>query len=115
MGVGVFDNRWTCWHCGQHGCDRGYQPQDIDGKGYITQIVVWKVPNPIPGSRHRYKYRCYFGRSDERIIGYDNERGKGDHRHVGRHEFAYDFQSVPILVEDFTKDVNEWLTRQNER
>jgi hypothetical protein len=71
----------------------------------VTQIVIWEVPSPIPGSRHRFKYRCYFGRNDERIIGYDNERGKGDHRHVRGREFAYDFRDVPTLVADFMKDV----------
>jgi hypothetical protein len=89
--------------------------KDIDSQGYISQIVVWEVPSPLPGSRHLYKYRLYFGRNGERIIGYDNERGKGDHRHIGRREFPYDFRDVPTLIADFGKDVDEWLTKQSER
>lgn len=87
----------------------------IDASGHITQIVVWEVPEPIEGSSHRYKYRCYFGRDGRRIVGYDNERGKGDHRHLGNREFAYDFRDIPTLVADFLKDVNEWLSKQNAR
>ncbi|HEX9877116.1 MAG TPA: DUF6516 family protein [Gammaproteobacteria bacterium] len=46
-------------------------------------MVIWKVPKPVEGSLHPYKYRLFFGRPGERIVGYDNERSKGDHRHSG--------------------------------
>ncbi|RYE88108.1 MAG: hypothetical protein EOP19_02385 [Hyphomicrobiales bacterium] len=89
--------------------------KSVDTDGNTIQIVVWEVPKAIPGSRHLFKYRCYFGRHGERIIGYDNERGKGDHKHIGKREFAYDFRDVPTLVADFSKDVSEWRSRQKER
>lgn len=27
--------------------------------GAIIQAVVWELPEPLPGSSHRYKYRFY--------------------------------------------------------
>jgi hypothetical protein len=52
----------------------------------ILEMVIWQVPEPVEGSVHRYKrykHRLFYGRSGRRIVGYDNERSKGDDRHVG--------------------------------
>ncbi|MFS2155532.1 hypothetical protein [Rhizobium sp. Rhizsp42] len=38
---------------------------------------------------------------------YDNERGKGDHRHYGPREEAYQFVSVERLLADFRHDVEQ--------
>ncbi len=54
--------------------------------GSIVEIVIWKVPEPVPGSAHLFKYRLYYGRKGERIVGFDNERGKGDHCHLDGQE-----------------------------
>ena len=70
-------------------------------------MVIWQVPLPVAGSRHQYKYRLYYGRSGRRIVGYDNERGKGDHRHRHGREAAYRFTTVERLVRDFLADVTE--------
>ena len=73
--------------------------------GAVLEMVIWHVPNPVGGSAHRFKYRLYYGRSGRRLIGYDNERAKGDHRHVGGREHPYRFTSVEALVRDFLADV----------
>jgi Family of unknown function (DUF6516) len=73
--------------------------------GMIVEAVIWLLPNPIKGSRHHYKYRLYYGRPGQRIIGYDNERGKGDHRHYRGKEAVYRFVSPEKLMEDFISDV----------
>ena len=39
---------------------------------------------------------------------YDNEAGKGDHRHVGDKEEPYSFSEPEALLEDFWRDVAEW-------
>jgi len=75
--------------------------------GATVEMVIWKVPATVPGSAHRYKYRLYYGYPDRRMIGYDNEAGKGDHRHSGGEESAYRFVSVETLVEDFLADVRK--------
>ena len=46
-----------------------------------------------------------YGRPGVREVGYDNERGKGDHRHFQGTETAYAFTSVEQLVADFWSDV----------
>ena len=38
------------------------------------------------------------------LVRYDNETGKGDHRHYGNQEEDYNFQSIEQLVEDFRND-----------
>ena len=57
--------------------------KEIRDDGSIVEIVVWELPEPLPPSQHRYKYRLYFGVAGVSRVRYDNERGKGDHRHVG--------------------------------
>ena len=58
-----------------------------------------------PERPHGLKYSLYYGRAGERIVGYDNERGKGDHKHVEGREKRYRFVSVEQLVADFLADV----------
>jgi hypothetical protein len=74
------------------------------GRGVI-QIVVWELPAPLPPSAHRFKYRLVYIVEGQRVVGYDNERGKGDHRHLGSIELPYDFTDVPTLLRDFRADV----------
>jgi hypothetical protein len=69
--------------------------------------VIWRVPAAVAGSRHQFKYRLYYGKGDERIVGYGNERGKGDHRHVRGRELPYRFRSPDSLIADFLADVDE--------
>lgn len=73
--------------------------------GAIIQAVVWELPEPLPGSSHRYKYRFYFGREGRALVRYDNERGKGDHRHLPDGEEPYHFTDLDTLYADFLKDV----------
>ncbi len=71
----------------------------------IVEMVIWQVPEPVPGCSHDYKYRLYYGKSGIRIIGYDNERPKGDHCHLDGKELSYKFTDVDQLVEDFLANV----------
>jgi Family of unknown function (DUF6516) len=73
--------------------------------GMIVEVVVWKVPEPVPPTDHGWKYRLFYGRRGERLVGYDNERGKGDHRHIGTDEAPYRFISIARLLDDFESDV----------
>ncbi|QQZ30902.1 hypothetical protein HMY34_07255 [Thiothrix subterranea] len=74
-----------------------------DGKK--MEMVIWEVPQPVLGSPHCYKYRLFYGDSRERTVGYDNERPKGDHRHYGDHEEAYQFTNIEQLLQDFYDDI----------
>ena len=84
--------------------------KEIRDDGSIVEIVVWELPEPLPPSTHRYKYRLYYGAGDSSRIRYDNERGKGDHRHIGEQEEDYVFATVEQLLEDFKRDVEGWST-----
>ena len=69
------------------------------------QVVVWAVPQPVPPSEHRFKYRLVYVRCGQRVVGYDNKRGKGDHRHLGAAESPYRFVDVPTRLRDFLTDM----------
>jgi hypothetical protein len=73
--------------------------------GAIVDIRVWRVPRPVPPAAHGLKYSLFYGRPGERLIGYDNERGKGDHCHRGSVEEPYRFVSIERLLADFRADV----------
>ena len=81
-----------------------YQRIDYDD-GAIVEMVLWRVPSPVPPSTHGLKYSLFYGRPGVREVGYDNERGKGDHRHLQGVEAPYTFSSVEQLMVDFWSDV----------
>jgi hypothetical protein len=73
----------------------------------VIEGVIWEVPEPVPPAEHRIKYRLVYLVGGLRLVGYDNERGKGDHKHVRGVEMPYEFQDVPGLIRDFLWDVKE--------
>jgi hypothetical protein len=81
-----------------------HQRIDYDD-GAIVEMVLWRVPKPVSPSTHGLKYSLFYGRPGVREVGYDNERGKGDHRHFQGVESAYPFNTVEQLIADFWFDV----------
>jgi hypothetical protein len=75
--------------------------KNINPDGSILEVVIWKVPKPVPPTEHGYKYRAVYVVDGVRIVGFDNERGKGDHYHMDGKELPYTFISVDQLLEDF--------------
>lgn len=75
--------------------------KNVHPDGSILELVVWKVPEPVPPTEHGYKYRAVYVVDGERVVGFDNERGKGDHCHLDGEERPYNFTTVEQLVEDF--------------
>ena len=73
--------------------------------GAIVQVKIWRVPEPVPPSGHLLQYSLFYGRRGERLVGYDNERGKGDHKHIYGIEHPYSFVSIDRLLADFRADV----------
>lgn len=78
------------------------------GDNAFVEIVVWQVPAPIAGSHHRFKYRLAYIVDDVCVVRYDNEAGKGDHKHLGQQEVPFIFTDVDTLLADFWHDVNQW-------
>ena len=82
--------------------------KDVRSDGSIVEVVVWQLSAPLPASEHLYKYRLYYGVGGVCRVRYDNERGKGDHRHVGEKEEGYDFTTIDRLLDDFERDIADW-------
>jgi hypothetical protein len=81
-----------------------HQRIDYDD-GAIVEMVLWRVPSPVAPSFHDLKYSLFYGRPGAREVGYDNERGKDDHRHYRGIETPYAFSTVEKLMSDFWSDV----------
>ena len=64
-----------------------------------------EVASPVVGSAHKLKYSLFYGVNGKRLVGYDNERGKGDHRHIEDRQERYVFKTVELLMADFLADV----------
>lgn len=75
--------------------------------GFI-EVIVWRLPDPLNGSTHSFKYRLAYVVESECVLRCDNEAGKGDHRHMGTMEMPYVFVSVDRLLDDFLADVATW-------
>ena len=83
------------------------QRQPISENAFV-EMVVWRVPSPISGSTHGFKYRLALVVNGSCVLRYDNEVGKGDHKHLGEHEISYVFTTPQALLNDFWKDVDNW-------
>jgi hypothetical protein len=74
---------------------------------FIEQ-VAWRLPEPAQGSHHNFKYRFAYVINDVCVLRYDNERGKGDHRHLQGIEYPYKFSDLAALRIDFMRDVESY-------
>jgi hypothetical protein len=81
--------------------------------GFIVEMVIWQLPQASSERPHGLKYRLFFGRGGQRLVGYDNEHGKGDHKHILDLEKRYKFTSIEKLVSDFLLDVERVRNEQN--
>ena len=79
--------------------------------GSIIQIKIWRLPDVTVERPYGLKYSLFYGRPGERIIGYDNETGKGDHRHCREREESYRFTTFEALILDFMNDVKGEMKR----
>lgn len=68
------------------------------------------MPQPVPPTSHGFKHRLVYARGGQRIVGFDNGSGNGDHMHQGDEEFPYEFRGVAQLLEDFVAEVTKWRT-----
>ncbi len=81
-----------------------------------VERVLWLLSEPARGSMHRYKYRFKYRYKyryalivdDVCVMRYDNEAGKGDHKHFDGAETAYRFIDGVTLLNDFFADVRRW-------
>jgi hypothetical protein len=82
-----------------------FRSRFVYSDGAIREIVIWQVPKDRDRP-HGLKYRCHYQHTDDKQwVRYDNERGKGNHRHINTREAPYDFQDFRQLIMDFLKDI----------
>lgn len=79
--------------------------------GAILEMVIWDLPAPVEGCSHSYKYRLFYGYAGNRVVGYDNERPKGDHRHIDGTEEPYRFTEPDELIREFVAEVTRRRAR----
>lgn len=85
-----------------------YRDKRVLSNGSIQEIVVWQLPEKTKEQPHGFKYRLYFGLADGTcLVRYDNEKGKGDHKHLREIEHPYNFTSIVQLMQDFLADVHK--------
>ncbi len=84
-----------------------YRHKDVTPNGDLIEIVVWQVSGPVEPSKHEFKYRLVYIVDKVRVVGFDNERGKGDHCHLDGAEQPYSFSTVEQLLEDFMIEVEK--------
>ena len=75
----------------------------------FAEMVIWLVPEPVRGSTHGFKYRLALIEHGVCIVRYDNEAGKGDHKHMGDDEVDYAFAGIDALQADFWADIERRL------
>ena len=78
----------------------------------FAELVLWQVPKPMVGSTHEFKYRLAYVADGVCVVRYDNEVGKGDHRHFDGKESAYTFETPDKLIAAFQRDIARW-NREN--
>jgi hypothetical protein len=98
-GVGIISNMEPSLHLNE---------RRVIAEEAFVEMVVWRLPAPLPGSPHSFKYRLALVVKGDCVLRFDNEVGKGDHKHIGREERPYVFTSPRALLEDFWNEVDRW-------
>jgi hypothetical protein len=74
----------------------------------FAELVLWEAPEPVAGSTHTFRYRLAYIVDGECVVRYDNEAGKGDHRHFAGKKSKYIVDTPDKLVADFQRDIARW-------
>jgi len=85
-----------------------YREKYIYSDGALREMVLWQLPRKSRNRPHGLKYRLYYGLGDGTcLVRFDNESGKGDHKHVSGREERYRFIDVEKLVADFLAEIEK--------
>jgi hypothetical protein len=82
--------------------------RSVYSESAFAELVLWRLPKPLKGSAHEFKYRLAYVVRGECVLRYDNEDGKGDHRHFGIKESSCAFTTPYQLIAEFQKDIARW-------
>jgi hypothetical protein len=89
------------------------QTRIVYAEDAFAELVLWRLPKKLLGSAHLYKYRLAYVVGGVCVLRYDNEAGKGDHKHVGEIESDYVFVDSNQLIVDFQADILRWNDENN--
>jgi hypothetical protein len=78
------------------------------GEDRFADVTIWRLPKPLPGNAHVFKYRLALVDDEVCVLRFNNEAGKGDHKHVGGRQVPYAFTTLDQLVADFWQAVENW-------
>jgi hypothetical protein len=85
-----------------------YREKYIYSDGALREMVLWQLPRKSRDRPHGLRYRLYYGLGDGTcLVRFDNESGKGDHKHVSGREESYRFIDVEKLVADFLAEIEK--------
>ena len=104
--------RSSCGEFGVKGDTGSVTVTQKDSAVAFAELTLWQLPKSLPGSVHRFKYRLAYVVRGISVLRYDNEAGKGDHRHYGGKESAYAFTNPDNLIAAFQADIARW-NREN--
>lgn len=110
MSVGAIDNALIVGVTASMNAQLLLKERYVLSETDFVEMVVWSVPSPLPGSQHSYKYRLALVSKGTCVLRYDNEAGKGDHKHLEQTEQPYLFTNVDNLQSAFWDDVEAWRT-----
>jgi hypothetical protein len=85
-----------------------FRQRIVYAENKFSEVVLWQLPQSSAESRHSFKYRLAYVVNRVCVLRYDNESGKGDHRHWGDREFRYTFTTPENLIDDFQRDIERW-------
>jgi hypothetical protein len=89
-----------------------FRKRQVLSETAFVEMVIWRVPTPLRGSEHLFKYRLALVSDGACVLRYDTEAGKGDHKHVAEHEVAYRFTDMATVQTDFWTEVEAWRAQQ---
>ena len=69
--------------------------------GAVAEMTIWQLPRATLERPRGLEYSLFYGYDDQRVVGYDNVRGKGDHKHIGALKARCKFESVEKMIADF--------------
>lgn len=84
-----------------------HERQQVEIAAFV-EIKIWQVPKSVKGSAHLFKYSLAYVVNETCVLRYDNEAGKGDHKHISDSESDYAFSTTEQLLKDFWIDVDKW-------
>ncbi len=75
--------------------------------GSVLDLRLWQVPAAVPGSSYLFKYSLFYGSGGQRLVAYDNEAGKEDHRRYRDREEACAFTTFRQMLADVLTNVRQ--------